>query len=352
MLHSGGQALQACLAGEFTAIIDKIPRTQRREVNRMSFRTMPAGKSQVNQEGLLLKVRNDLKRNWDLYLLVVPVILFYLIFCYKPMYGAIIAFKDFSPAKGILGSPWVGLDNFIEFFNSIYFLRILKNTLTISVTSLIFGFPAPILLALLINELKTRYFARAVQTITYMPHFISIVVICGMIKDFTSDTGLVNIIIGFFGGETANLLNNPVYFVPIYVISNIWQGVGWGSIIYLAAIAGIDQSRYEAAEIDGAGYFKRVLHVTIPGILPTIVILLILNVGSLMNVGFEKILLLYNPLTYETADVISTFVYRKGILEFNWSYSTAVGLFNSAVNFILIVFSNTISKKLNETSLW
>ena len=251
-----------------------------------------------------------------------------------------------------MGSDWVGLQHFVDFFSSIYFGRILKNTLTISISTLVFSFPAPIILALLINELRSKKYARVVQTITYLPHFISTVVICGMIVNFVSTEGVITSILGHFGVERQNLLQNANMFVPIYVISGIWQGVGWGSIIYLSALQGISQELYEAAVIDGANRWQQTLHVTIPGIVPTIITLLILNMGSLLNVGFEKIILLYNDAILETSDVISTFVYRKGILNQSWSYSTAVGLFNSVINFILLITSNQISKKVNNTSLW
>lgn len=297
-------------------------------------------------------VRKDFKVNKGLYLMFIPVLVFYLVFCYGPMYGLVMAFKDFQPTKGISGSDWVGLKNFIDFFQSFYFWRVLKNTLVISVTNLIFGFPAPILLALLINELRNKYFKSAVQSISYMPHFISLVVVCGMIKDFTSDTGVISYIITLFGGHATTLLNEARNFVPVYVISDIWQTVGWGTIIYLAALTGIDQELYEAAEVDGAGKWKQTLHITIPGIMPTIIIMLVLRMGSMLSVGFEKIILLYNPAVYSTADVISTFVYRKGLQEFAFSYSAAVGLFNSVINFILLVTANKLSKKFSETSLW
>jgi putative aldouronate transport system permease protein len=297
-------------------------------------------------------IRKDFMKNKELYLLVIPVILYYFIFHYKPMYGAIIAFKNFVPAKGIIGSPWVGLKHFKDFFGNYYFGRLLRNTITISGTSIIFGFPAPIILALLINELKVRWFSRIVQTITYLPHFISLVVICGMIRDFSSDRGVLTSILSIFTGKHDALLNFPNYFVPLFVGTDIWQGVGWGSIIYLAALMGIDQELYEAASIDGAGRWRQTIHITLPGILPTIVIMLILRLGGILNVGFEKIILLYNPVIYEKADVISSFVYRKGLQEFNFSYSSAVGLFNSAINFFFVVSANWISRKLNETSLW
>ncbi len=299
-----------------------------------------------------LRFKKDLQQNWTLYLLIFPVIIYYFIFHYRPMGGAIIAFKDYVPKKGIWGSNWVGFKHFINFFKSNFFFRIFKNTVVINVSTLIFGFPAPIILALLINEIKRKNFKKTVQTITYLPHFISLVVVAGLIKDFTADYGIINDIIAFFGGERRTLLNFPHLFVPIYVISDIWQGVGWGSIIYLAALSSIDPALYEAAEIDGAGRWKQTLAITIPSILPTIVIMLILRMGSIFNVGYEKIILLYNPLIYETSDVISSFVYRRGLLEANYSFSTAVGLFNSVLNFSMLLIANSISRKVNETSLW
>lgn len=294
----------------------------------------------------------DFKINKVLYLMILPVVVYYIIFHYKPMYGAIIAFKEFSPAKGIFGSPWVGIKHFQEFFTDFYFFRIFKNTLVISITSLIFSFPAPIIFALLLNELKSKWFSRTVQTISYMPHFVSLVVICGMIKQFTSDTGFITYLLSFLGFERITMLSEPELFVPVYVISGIWQEVGWGAIIYLAALAGIDQELYEAARIDGAGRWKQTVHITLPGIAPTIIILLILRMGNILGVGFEKIILLYNAGIYETSDVISSYVYRKGLQEFNWSFSSAVGLFNSVINFVMIILSNWISRKVNETSLW
>lgn len=294
----------------------------------------------------------DIKNHKMVYLMLLPVILYYLIFHYVPMYGAIIAFQNYNPADGILGSQWVGLANFIEFFESRIFLRVLVNTLRISLTTLVFSFPAPIILALLLNELKNKIFTRTTQTITYLPHFISLVVICGMIKDFTTEDGIITQICALLGMAPQNMLNNPNLFVPIYVVSDIWQGIGWGSIVYLAALTGIDQSLYEAARIDGAGKFRQVWNITLPGIVPTIIVMLILRMGSLLSVGYEKIILLYNPLTYEVADVISSYVYRRGLEDFAWSFSTAVGLFNSVINGILIFGTNMISRKINNTSIW
>lgn len=304
------------------------------------------------KKSYFVRLKDDIRKYKIVYIMALPVILYYLIFNYAPMYGAIIAFKNFSPADGIWGSEWVGLKNFMEFFNSRYFSRLIFNTLNISLNSLIWGFPAPILLALLINELKGKMFPKIVQTITYLPHFISLVVICGMIQDFTSEKGLIVQVLSVFGFRPQNMLNNKNLFVPIYIISGIWQEIGWGSIVYLAALAGIDQELYEAAKIDGAGRFRQTLSITIPGLIPTIMVMLILKVGGLLNVGYEKIILLYNELTYETADVISSFTYRRGLQEFAWSYSAAVGLFNSVINFILLISANTISKKINDTGLW
>lgn len=304
------------------------------------------------QSNLWRVIQKDFTKNKYIYLLSLAGIAYYIIFKYIPMYGGIIAFKNFMPTKGIFGSPWVGFKHFQDFFSSHYFLRVLRNTLLINLYGLIFAFPAPIILALMLNEVKRTAFKRFMQTVTYLPHFVSLVVICGMIVDFSQKAGLFNTIISWFGGTPENLLLNPDLFRTIYVTSDIWQGIGWGSIIYLAALTSIDTQLYDAATVDGAGRWKQMLHVTLPGIMPTIVIVLILQIGGMMNVGFEKIILLYNSQTYETADVISSFVYRRGILEANYSYSTAVGLFNSCINFALLLLANRISRKVNETSLW
>ncbi len=299
-----------------------------------------------------VKLWRDLKRYRGAYLFVIPVILYYILFCYKPMYGIIIAFKDFSPAAGIMGSEWVGLQHFSDFFGSYYFGRILKNTLTISLKSIILGFPAPIIFALLLNEIRNNGFKRVTQTVSYLPHFISMVVICGMIHLFTSDKGIITYIMSLFGGEKVSMLTNPSYFVPIYVISGIWQEMGWDSIIYLSALSSLDYELYEAAKLDGANRWQQTLYVTLPGISGTIIIMLLLRIGNIMNVGYEKIILLYNAGIYETADVISSFVYRKGLLEYQWSYSAAVGIFNSVINFIIVVLFNKLSKRFTDVSLW
>lgn len=299
-----------------------------------------------------VRLREDFARNRVLYLMVLPVVIFYILFAYLPMYGITIAFQDFNPALGYFKSPWVGWENFKSFFGSVYFWRVLRNTLHISLASIIFGFPAPILLALLINEVNSKAFMKSVQTITYLPHFISLVVVCGIIRDFTSTGGVVTQMIAKVTGDNTSMLMKPQAFVPLYVVSEIWQGIGWGSIIYIAALSGIDTQLYEAASLDGCGRLRQVIHVSIPGILPTIVIMLILRMGSVLNVGYEKIILLYNPSIYETADVISSFTYRKGLQEFEWSYGSAVGLFNSIVNVFFLLGTNYMSSKLIQSSLW
>lgn len=298
------------------------------------------------------KLRADWVRNRSLYVLVLPVVIFYILFNYKPIYGAIIAFQDYVPRLGISGSEWVGLDNFKRFFSDIYFGRLMKNTLLLSVYDILFGFPAPIILALLLNEIHNKFFKNVTQTITYLPHFISMIVVCGMLTDFSLSTGLFNDIIEFFGGERHPLLQDPKLYRTIYIASGIWQQVGWGTIIYLSALAGVDSQLYEAAEIDGATKWKQTLHVTLPGIAPTIITMFILKIGKLMSMGYEKTILLYNPSTFETADIISSYVYRIGLLEQDWSYSTAIGLFNSVINFVLLILANKLSKKFSETSLW
>ncbi|TVY10867.1 ABC transporter permease [Paenibacillus cremeus] len=312
----------------------------------------PIAKTRVNNNTFSRRFIRDFALNKYLYLMMVPVLAYYAIFHYAPMYGAIIAFKDYSPMKGVFGSEWVGFTNFVDFFSSYYFWRILKNTIVISLYSLCFEFPAPIILAILINEVRSKVFKRWVQSITYMPYFISLVVICGMIKDFTNNGGIINTLLTYLGGDGTALLQRPELFRPIYILSEIWQKVGWESIIYIAALMSIDQEQYEAARMDGAGRFKQILYITLPGILPTITIMFILRMGNLLNVGWEKIILLYNSSIYDTADVISSFVYRKGLLEFGWSYSSAVGLFNSVFNLILLITANYISRKVNENSLW
>lgn len=309
------------------------------------------------------KVKNvlcsDFRKNGLLYVMMLPVLAFYIIFCYIPMAGIVISFEDFSMQanntflQNVLQSDWVGFKHFIDFFTSRYFVTILWNTVRISLVSILFGFPMPIVLALLMNEVRSQTFKRTVQTITYLPHFISLVVVCGMLRRFLSNTGFISMAVAqLTGTEPENLLNNAKLFLPIYVTSDIWQSIGWNSIIYMAALAGVDQELYEAASIDGAGRWKQTLHVTLPGIMPTIIIMLILRLGSALSVGYEKIILLYNPLTKPVAEVISSYVYQKGLIERNYSFSAAVGLFNSVVNFIFLVTTNYISRRCSETSLW
>ncbi len=317
-------------------------------VSNLTLASRPA-----SQKSYFQRLKKCISSNKSLYVMILPVLLFYFVFSYMPMYGVIIAFKNFQPGLGIWGSEWVGFQNFIDFFQGAYFTRIVSNTLIISFSTILFGFPAPILLALLLNEVRSKKFKRVVQTVTYMPHFISLVVVCGIILQFTNSTGVITTLLhNLFGMPMQNMMNYPEYFVPIYVISDIWQGVGWGSIVYLSAITSINSELYEAAAIDGAGRFRKVWSVTLPGIMPTIMIMLILRMGNVMSVGFEKIILLYNPAIYSTADVISSYTYRKGLLDFSWSYSTAVGLFNSVINCAFLLASNWLSRKLNDTSLW
>lgn len=294
-----------------------------------------------------------LRNNYALYLMLVPMMLFFLIFLYKPMPDLVIAFKDYSPFKGIADSPWIGFQHFQDFFTSPYAFRVIKNTLVISFTSLLFGFPMPIILALLLNELRAQRFKKLVQTVSYVPHFISTVVICGLVVNFLSpSSGVVNKLIEAFGGEAVYFLSKPQYFVPIYTIMNIWKSTGYGAIIYISALTSIDESLYEAATVDGAGRFKQMLHITLPSLLPTIVVMLLINLGNILNVGYESIILLYTPGIYETSDVISTFIYRTGISEGRYDYATAVGLVNSSVAFILVIGANKLSYKLTQTGLW
>lgn len=301
------------------------------------------------------RVKKDFAKNKVLYFIALLPLAYYIIFHYVPMYGVIISFKKYVPALGIMDSPWAnnfGFEHFIRFFQNKYFFRILGNTLRISTTALVFGFPAPIILALLLNELSNKYFIKTVQTATYLPHFISLVVMCGIFKTFAGTEGIITKLTEAITGDATSILLKPEMFTGIYVGTNIWQECGWGSIIYLAALSGIDQSLYEACEIDGGGRLRQMWHITLPGILPTITILLIMRMGSILGVGYEKIILLYNEFTYAKADVISTYVYREGLINANFSYSTAVGLFNSLVNILFLCVANTISRKVSETSLW
>lgn len=319
-------------------------------------RTMLMLKKQTAMNKPRISLARRLQREWQMnkwvYVIAIPVLIYYITFCYAPMYGAQIAFKNYKPGRGIWGSKWVGLMHFETFFNGIYFARTLRNTLTISLTSLAVEFPAAIILALLLNEVRNERFKRVIQTVSYLPHFISLVVVCSIVREFTNSTGLINDIIELFGGTRQTLLLNGKAFVPIYVISGVWQHVGWNCIVYLAALSGIDPTLYEAAVVDGASRWHRLIHITLPGIAPTIIILLIMRVGQVMSVGHEKIILLYNDYILEYADVISTYIYRKGLLEMNYSFSAAVGLFNSVINFALVMAVNALARRISDTSLW
>lgn len=310
-------------------------------------------KSKTVRPNLRMRITRDLSRNRYVYLMAVPVIIYYLIFMYGPMYGAQIAFRHYTVQGGITGSRWVGLQYFEQFVSGPFFSRTLTNTLLISFYNIIFAFPAPIILALLLNELKSIKFKRTVQTIIYLPHFISLVVVAGLIRSFVARDGIITDLFVMLGMNRTDLLSIPGAFRSIYTISGIWQGVGWGTIIYLSAITAIDAELYEAAIVDGANRFQQARYITLPGLAPTITTLLILRVGQVMSVGYEKIILLYNPGIYQTADVISSYVYRVGLeASFQPSYSTAVNLFQSVVNFILVTLSNRVSKAINGYGLW
>ena len=296
---------------------------------------------------------DNIRKHYQLYLMSIPTLIFFIIFLYFPMYGVQIAFKNYLPSRGILGSPWVGFEHFMRFFRSYNFWDLIKNTLGLSVYQLVASFPAPIIFALLLNEVKNAKFKKTVQMVTYAPHFISTVVMVGMLSIFLSpQNGLINQLIVLFGGEPVAFLSKPQYFKTIYVLSGIWQTLGWSSIIYTAALAGIDPQLHEAATVDGASKLKRIWHIDIHGIMPTMIIMLIMNTGSIMNIGFEKVFLLQNDLNIVSSDVISTYVYRAGLIGGEYSFSAAVGLFNSVINCILLVSVNAISKRVSETSLW
>jgi putative aldouronate transport system permease protein len=295
-----------------------------------------------------------LKKHKALYLLMLPGILYYVIFKYVPMYGVIIAFQNFSIGRGIWGSKFVGLKHFIDFFfNTPDAWKLIRNTVMLNLYDLLFRFPAPIVLALLFHEIRNQRFKRFVQSVSYMPHFLSTVVIAGIMVTFLSQqTGIVNHLLSRLGFARILFLGQPEWFRTIYVGSEIWQTVGWGTVLYLAAIAGVDPTLYEAAKIDGANRFQQMRHVTLVGMIPVMIVLFVLTLGHFMETGFQKIILLYNPMTYETADVLNTFVYRRGILSADFSFATAVGLFQAAIGFVLVVAANRAVKKFSDTSLW
>ena len=298
------------------------------------------------------RLKLDLKNHWQMYLIALPVVAYFIIFNYAPMFGIAMAFEKYQIKKGILGSQLVGLANFKRFFTSPFFWRLLKNTLLISFYGLLFSFPLPIIFALCLNEVRNRKFKKIVQTISYLPYFISVVVVVSILFDFGKANGLITNIASFFGWEGGAVISSSKWFRSLYIGSNLWQHMGYNSIIFISALAAIDPTLYEAARIDGANRWKQTLHVTLPGIAPTIIVLLILRLGQIMSVGYEKIILMYGPSTYETADVIASYVYRVGILDADYSYSTAVNLFNSLVNMIVLFSANFISRKVNETSIW
>lgn len=302
-----------------------------------------------NRHGL---IRKDFARNWKIYLIALPVIAYYIVFYYVPMGGVLIAFENYSIRGGILGSKWVGFANFRNFFNSAYCWRTISNTFILGAYDLIVGFPAAVLFALLLNEIKNNTYKRVIQSVTYMPYFISTVVVCGLIINFFSASGAITSMINALGGPTGNLLGNPSYFRSIFVYTNLWQNLGSNSIILVATLSTIDPQLYEAATLDGASRLQKALYVTLPGLMSTLMILLILRIGNLLTVSFEKIILLYGPSTYVVSDVISSFVYRRGLQNMEYGYSTAVGLFNSLLNFALLLGANFLSKKVTDTSLF
>ncbi len=298
------------------------------------------------------RLKRDFKNHWQMYLLALPVIAYFFIFNYAPMFGIVMAFEKFQIKKGIFGSRFVGLENFQRFFVSPFFWRLLRNTLLISLYGLLFSFPLPIIFALCLNEVRNKKFKKTVQTISYLPYFISVVVVVSILFDFGKANGLITNIATFFGWDGGAVISSAKWFRTLYIGSNLWQHLGYNSIIFISALAAVDPTLYEAARIDGANRWQQTLHVTLPGIASTIIVLLILRLGQIMGVGYEKIILMYGPSTYETGDVIASYVYRTGILDADYSYSTAVNLFNSLVNMVVLFTANFISRKVNETSIW
>ena len=298
-------------------------------------------------------IKKYLRRDWQLYMLMVLPLLFYLIFMYVPLYGLQIAFKKYKVALGISASPWIGLENFRNFFNSFYFSRLIRNTLVLNIYFMIVGFPVPIILALLLDEVKNKWFKKTVQTATYAPYFVSVVVLASMITNFVNPTyGIINQITGIFGIEPVNYLEEEQWFKTIHVLSTIWSTTGYNAIIYIAALGSVDTELLEAASIDGATRWQRLRHIKFPSIIPSAVMMFILNTGRMMNVGFEKVFLLQNQLNMNTSDVLSTYIYRAGIQNGEYGLATAVGLFNSVINIILILIVNKVSAKLTDNSLW
>lgn len=305
-----------------------------------------------NKTGNRQNFWQGIKSSRALYLLLLPSLIIFVLFTYYPMYGVIIAFKDFSPAEGIMGSPWVGLKNFMQYFHSYQFWPTIRNTIVISLYTILVTFPLPIALALMCNQIRAKRFKKFFQVSTYLPHFISTVVMCGMIILFLSpSTGIISKLAGLFGVTLPNLMGMPSAFPSIYVWTEAWQHVGWDSILYIATLSAIDPTLYEAATMDGAGKWKRMLHIDVPALLPTATIMFILRMGSVMSVGFEKIYLLQNTLNGSTSEIISTYVYKMGLVSNQYSLSSAIGLFNNVINLLLLLLVNYISRKLSDTSL-
>ncbi len=298
------------------------------------------------------RLKLDLQNHWQMYLMALPVIIYFLVFNYAPMVGIIMSFQKYNIKRGILGSQWVGFDQFTRFFNGPYFWRTLRNTLLISFYGLIFSFPLPIIFALCLNEVRSTKFKKIVQTISYLPYFISVVVVVSILYDFGKSNGIITNIAQTFGWSGGAVISSAKWFRSLYIGSNLWQHLGYNSIIFISALAAIDPTLYEAARIDGANRWQQTLHVTLPGIASTIVVLLILRLGQIMGVGYEKIILMYGPSTYETGDVIASYTYRIGVIDGDYSFSTAVNLFNSVVNLVVLWTANFISRKVNETSIW
>lgn len=297
-------------------------------------------------------VKKRLQESWPLYLMLFLPLAYYVIFQYVPLVWLSLAFKEYNPVAGLWASKWVGLKHFRTFFATPDFFKLIRNTVLLSFYSIVWGFPAPILLALMVNEVRHSRLQKAIQNITYLPHFFSTVLVCGLVVNLMASDGIVNRTLEFLGRDTIPFLTSPEWFRTIYVGSGIWQGVGWGSIIYLAALSGVDPQLYESAVLDGAGKLQQIWYISLPSILPIIVIQFLLALSGIMSVGFEKVLLLYNGSVYETADVISTYVYRRGLQNSEFSYATAVDLFNSAINVVLVYFGNKISKKVSDVALW
>lgn len=297
--------------------------------------------------------RRDWKRYRMVYIMLIPVLIYYIVFHYLPMLGIVIAFQNFKPAKGLLGSKWVGLKHFIDFFEGPYAFRLIRNTFVLSLYQILVGFPAPIILALLFNEMSCKRYKSLCQTLTYMPHFVSLVVVCGLVRTFTSSTGLVTSLVTWITGkEAVNLLAQPQYYRTIYVFSDVWQNIGWGSILYLATLSNVDPALYEAADLDGANRLQKIIHINLPALIPIIAVQLIMRLGRIMSEGSEKTILLYSAVTYETSDIISSYVYRAGLENHSYSPAAAIGLFNSLVNMCLVVFANWFSRTYVKESLW